>query len=506
MNTPRALIATNEPEKIKEDAKRLVALGWHLIGTKNVADFFSRHGLAVKDVAEFAGVKDEYGIPPTLHPKIEQALTQDVDFSIDLVFDVPYPISEGNDIGGRTILALAVKGGRWAVSDENDLRELISSLENGCKDSSLLKKKFAAKVLFQIAAYYSQFAKGFSGEFEVFFAEAKFDCSEGENPYQNPSNFFAFYEQDQLGAGNFIRHSLAAPSFITMADMDNVVITIEKLKSAFCENFKKVPFITVAAKHGNPCGIGIDWDDSTESIKKALWGNAKAIWGGEVACNFTIDEGQARELLESHQRKDRFGLAQWMLDLVVAADFSESAKKLLADRKNRVLMSNPALREITRGSGRTLYRFVRGGYLKCPAADYVLKLQDIDWTQEVETDRGSILIAWAAAYSSFLGGNEVSLAKDGMLIGTGGSPSTVMAAGNAVSSALWSGHDTGGAFFCANAFFPFTDAPAILADAGCAAGVVPSGGKGEEEVKSFFRSRSIPCGFIPAQFRGFSRH
>jgi hypothetical protein len=87
-----------------------------------------------------------------------------------------------------------------------------------------------------------------------------------------------------------------------------------------------------------------------------------------------------------------------------------------------------------------------------------------------------------------------------------GGASTVQAAQLAVQRARHTGFDTQGAVFAADAFFPFTDAPEILCDAGVRAGVVPAGGKRFEEIEAFFHRRQVRVSSIPEAYRGFCRH
>ncbi len=63
--------------------------------------------------------------------------------------------------------------------------------------------------------------------------------------------------------------------------------------------------------------------------------------------------------------------------------------------------------------------------------------------------------------------------------------------------------NTYGAHFAADAFFPFTDAPRILAEVRVNSGVVPAGGIHFLEVKKYFSEYPISVSFIPEQFRGF---
>ncbi len=123
-----------------------------------------------------------------------------------------------------------------------------------------------------------------------------------------------------------------------------------------------------------------------------------------------------------------------------------------------------------------------------------------------KTVRDSIVVAWAVAWHSNHGGNEVSLVYDRNLLAVGGGPSTVDAIDTALQRAKACGHDLAGSVFAADAFFPFTDAPEILAQAGCAYGIVPKGGKNFEAVKELFTRERIEVLFLPEEYRGFCRH
>jgi phosphoribosylaminoimidazolecarboxamide formyltransferase/IMP cyclohydrolase len=88
----------------------------------------------------------------------------------------------------------------------------------------------------------------------------------------------------------------------------------------------------------------------------------------------------------------------------------------------------------------------------------------------------------------------------------GGGPATVQAAEVAVDRAKKAGHATEGSVFCADAFFPFTDGPQILIDAGVKVGCVPSGGKNEPEMRQAFSRAGVTMLYMPQDFRGFCRH
>ena len=95
-----ALFSLNEPSDGLEFAPRLLDLGWKIVATQNVALRFAESGIQTEEVSRFLGIQESYPFPPTLHPKIELALTTITTTAIDLVFDITYPLDKGNDIGG----------------------------------------------------------------------------------------------------------------------------------------------------------------------------------------------------------------------------------------------------------------------------------------------------------------------------------------------------------------------------------------------------------------------
>ena len=194
-----------------------------------------------------------------------------------------------------------------------------------------------------------------------------------------------------------------------------------------------------------------------------------------------------------------------MLDLVVAPDFGDRSIDILGGREKRRIfcntsLSNPEL------SGGFVYRNVRGGFIRQPAPNYVLRAEDMDWVGEPLTgaESDTLLLAWAIAWS--MHANGIALARDRQLLGGDGQPSSVGAVQAVIAKAQEAGHGTAQAVFAANAFLPFTDSAELLADNGCIGGVLPKGGKNEPSVRRVFADRRMRVAFIPEPYRGFSRH
>ncbi|MDD5556378.1 MAG: hypothetical protein PHN82_03905 [bacterium] len=509
---PIALFSVNDLREIAAYAGILVEKGWKVVATREAWDALRAAGAPAVSVSEFTGIAEEYPSPPPLHPRIEAALTAPAGAArIDLVYDIPYPLERGNDVGGMTLLALAVKGGRVAVAAREDMARVAALVEERGAVPGDERERLAEKALRLISGHYLALLRpSAQGRYEDIQGIEHARLAHGENPYQEPASLFAASpgDDDPLALHRFKRISGGTPCFTNMADLDSVVATLCLLAATFGKGGCCCPRIAVAAKHGNACGIALSRDDPLAAIDGALWGDPAAVWGGELVVNFALDGALAERLVRSPRREERCGNPSWMLDVVAAPAFSPDAARILGKRERRKLFRNAALAGPAMSAARWSYRWVRGGFLRQPPATYVLDLGGLECPSGPlpAESADDLLIAWATAYTSSHGGNEVALAAGGRLIGIGGGPSTVAAAETAVARARANGHGTAGAAFAADAFFPFTDAAALLADAGCACGLVPAGGRNEPRVRSFFAERGLRIGYIPAAYRGFCRH
>ena len=505
-----ALFSVNETEGLVDFAKAVCSLNWKIVATERAFAFLRDAGVEVMSVADFVGVYDGYGFPPTLHPKIEYALTaSDAVESIELVYDIPYNLDVGNDVGGHTLLALAIKGNKLPIFSYADMRETVKVISSQGKIPDIMRSQLITKASSQIVRHYSNILHNLGEDkYDAVLMQKQYGLLNGENPYQIPADFMAVESSDALSIERFNLITHNTPCFTNMADFDCIVETFCKISLAFYKNKNRMPFIAIAAKHGNACGVGVDWQDPLEAISKALWGNPVAVWGGELIVNFPITAEAADMLFISKERKQKIGDGKWMLDVIAAPKIDNIAYDLLSQRRNTKLFTNEALSAPNLQEAGWSYRFVRGGVLRQPLNSYVLDFQNVEWATGPITGEqiDSAIIAWGCSFTSFHGGNEVAIARDGRLLGIGGGPSTVDAAEIAISRGLKHNNSLRGAIFGADAFFPFTDAPSLLVGAGCTAGVVPSGGRNESEVENYFVKNNIKVAFVDEMYRGFCRH
>lgn len=337
-----------------------------------------------------------------------------------------------------------------------------------------------------------------------------YQLAKGENPYQVPADLFSIPSRDPLSLDKFRLISGDAPGFTNLCGLDRLVQILCRSSQAFTYKNKKIPFIVIAAKHGNPCGFAIDWDSPEVAIDKALFGNPVAIWGGEVITNFSITDTLAPYFHSSAKRQKLIKSSSWMLDIIIAPSFSSQAMKLLGARAKRKLFVNPALVHPILNPATWTYRFTRGSFIRQPPQNYVFDITKTDFVGAKKSmkqeDLDSLIIAWATAFNSNHGGNEVAFARNRALISCGGGPSTIEAAQLALFKAKNQKHSVKNSVFAADAFFPFTDVPKTLIKAGVIAGLVPSGGQAFEAVKTCFQKNNIPMFYLDENYRGFCYH
>jgi phosphoribosylaminoimidazolecarboxamide formyltransferase/IMP cyclohydrolase len=334
--------------------------------------------------------------------------------------------------------------------------------------------------------------------------------AKGENPYQIPAALFSTVTRDPLSLDKFKLVSGDPPGFTNLCGLDRLVQTLCRTAHAFKLKYQKIPYIVIAAKHGNPCGMSVDWQKPETAVNKALFGNPVAIWGGEVIANFKITDNLAPLFHSSQKRKKLLNSSAWMLDLITAPGFSTKAIELLGARAKRKLFVNPALLKPSLNPASWTYRFTRGSLLRQPPPNCVLDFKE---TAFAGSKKGltpdfydSLIIAWTVAFNSMHGGNEVAFAKDRALVSCGGGPSTIEAAQLALFKAKNQKHPVVKTVFAADAFFPFTDVPEFLIQAGVIAGLVPAGGQAFKDVKAYFKKNNVPMFYLDENFRGFCYH
>ena len=267
-------------------------------------------------------------------------------------------------------------------------------------------------------------------------------------------------------------------------------------------------------KHTNACGVGIS-DDNALAYELSYQGDPNAAMGGILACNFEIDAEFAAIVMESY---DRFGKPMkdagaayapggFFVEVWIAPRFTDDAVRIIrGTASSNSLKMNPdgsdhlppkknwgqSVRLLAAGElsssldpNDRRFRSIAGGML----IQFVdtLGLNEEQWKvvtkrQPTESEMADLRLAWLIAKHTK--SNAISISKDGMLIGNGaGQMSRVMSCRIATWLARENGHaeKLSGSCAASDAFFPFSDGPKILIDAGVTALIQPGGSKRDED-------------------------
>ncbi len=320
------------------------------------------------------------------------------------------------------------------------------------------RKRLAAQAFAHTAAYDVAVASWFSSQYapaddEQFpaFAGATWDRSAvlryGENPHQ-PA---ALYTDGTEG--------LASAEQLHGKEMsyNNYVDTDAARRAAFAHDKPAVAII----KHANPCGIAVG-TTVAEAHARAHACDPVSAFGGVIAANRPV----TREMAEQ--------VAEVFTEVIVAPDYEDGAVEVLQGKKNIRILRAPA----PTGESPIEFRPVSGGVL-LQQRDLIHAEGDdpTTWTlvsgEPADADTfADLVFAWRACKA--VKSNAILLAKDSGSVGVG------MGQVNRVDSCRLAVERAGeerarGAVAASDAFFPFSDGPQILIDAGVKAIVQPGG-------------------------------
>ncbi|MEV4234667.1 bifunctional phosphoribosylaminoimidazolecarboxamide formyltransferase/IMP cyclohydrolase [Nocardia sp. NPDC050408] len=504
----RALISVYDKTGLIELATGLNAAGVELVSTGSTAGKIADAGIPVTKVEDLTGFPETLdGRVKTLHPRVHAGILADtrkaehVDQLVELGVEAfqlvvvnLYPFTqtvasgasndecvEQIDIGGPSMVRAAAKNhpSVAVVVDSGDYDDVLAAVQAG--GFTLSERTALAAKAFQHTASYDvavaswmtsvlapatepnetaaqQFPSWIGGSWERTSV-----LRYGENPHQAA----ALYTQNDGSRG------LAQAKQLHGKEMsyNNYTDADAAWRAAYDHAAPAVAII----KHANPCGIAIG-SDLAEAHRKAHACDPVSAYGGVIAANGEITVEMAEQV------------AEIFTEVIVAPSYADGAVEVLQRKKNvRILVAEPPRR-----AGAEL-RPISGGAL--------LQSRDIldapgdnpeNWTlvageaADAET-LADLEFAWRACRA--VKSNAILLAHDGASVGVGmGQVNRVDAVGLAVQRA---GDRAKGSVAASDAFFPFSDGPQQLIQAGIRAIVQPGGSVRDQDTIDLAREAGV---------------
>jgi phosphoribosylaminoimidazolecarboxamide formyltransferase / IMP cyclohydrolase len=497
----RALLSVSNKAGIVGLAKELREMGVEIISTGGTEAKLREEGIDVIPISEVTGFPEMMdGRVKTLHPHIHAALLADrgnpehmkeIESKgirpIDLVVVNLYPFAETIarpettldeaveqiDIGGVALIRAAAKNFAGVAIVTNPKRYSSILLEMRRSDGDLgmeTRRSLAAEGFRHTAAYDAAIYGYLSKAFEEFpetlnlVLKKKAELRYGENPHQKgalyqeigaPSTSLVFSEQ---------WHGKEL-SFNNVLDTDAAWSLVKEFQ---------LPAV-VMIKHNNPCGVAtaerlsVAWQRAYECDKVSAYGSVMAF-------NRPIDEDTAALI------------ASIFVEVVIAPEYSDAARKLLQGKEDLRLLSLPledglysVLKDLKRVDGGILVQEYDSGEEDLSGVSFVGGREPADGQWD------DLVFAWKVAKHTR--SNAIVLARDGATVGIGaGQMNRLESTHLALRTA---GKKAGGSVCASDAFFPFPDSVIMAADAGVEAFIQPGGSVRDEETFQVINERGL---------------
>ena len=540
-----AFLSVYHKEGIDEFAKKLINLGWKIMSSSGTANYLKERGIETINLATYVGEPilghRVVSLSREFYAMLLARLDNEEDMEelkrlklspISLVYCDMYPLKkeiekndvtlegviEKTDIGGPTMLRAATKGGRIVICENEDKDRVIKWLNDKMPNEEDFKRELAAKAEFIVAKYCLDSANYLSDrKYEGIFGIHSDDCCYGENAYQNPSVVYQNNES-RFSPDKFKLLTDTPLSYNNFCDRDKILQTITHISAGFELNLgKRAPFIAIAVKHGNACGVGLGLKP-IDALVKMIEGDVRAIHGGSVFTNFKINEEEAETLIHYSMKPE----SRRLLDTITAPDFSNVAVEILARKKGKcriVANNNLANISIDDIDKTRRLRFIRDGFVTQPNYTFIPNFNNatIEGEKEIlqkENTISDLILAWAIGSTS--NSNTITIVKNGKLFGNGvGQQDRVGAAKLAILRADDAAYSLLGntkaelsdSIAYSDSFFPFSDGPKVLIDRGIKIIFATSGSVNDKDVIEFCIGQGATLVTFPdKEARGFAWH
>ena len=497
----RALISVSDKTGLIELATALHQAHVQILSTGNSAKMLKQANIPVIDVSDHIQFPEILeGRVKTLHPKIHGGILdrgeQDADvlsdlniLPIDLIIINLYPFEqviakphtfeeaiENIDIGGPSMIRGAAKNHahKLILTDPIDYPEFITQLEKN-NQFDYTARLYYAKKAFQLSAKYEASIANYFTQGEANLPDKLFLSCEltqslryGENPQQQ-AGLYRLTEQANHSSTLLQGKPL---SYNNLLDSDAAYQTIQALNSsqAAC----------VIVKHTNPCGVAIA-KNLSQAYEQAYLADPISAFGGIIAFNQPVDH-----VVLSHILNKQF------VEVCLAPSFTASALEIAKAKPNvrllQIQIKNQLQANMACSSRLEIKTLSTQSGLLIQTADMAQDNAYIQAHSTIvshlapnESIWADLLFSWQIAKQ--LKSNAIVLAKNNQTIGLGaGQMSRVFSMEIALLKAKQSNLSPKGAVLASDAFFPFSDAIELAAEAGIQAIIQPGGSIRDAEV------------------------
>ena len=509
----RALLSVSNKTDLVPFARSLSELGVELISTGGTANALEDAGLAVTRIQEVTGFPEMMdGRIKTLHPLVHGALLGCPDqeghansmkehgiVPIQLICINLYPFEqtiqkdgvtreeaiEQIDIGGPAMLRSASKNHAFVctITSPTQYDSVISELKKNDGSTDLpLRRALAAQAFARTAAYDTAISSWMADEGTDRFppilqvvGRRERVLRYGENPHQDAA-LYTTDTQDSMQLAGAPMRSGKPLSYNNLNDAAAALQLASDLATVFPGKC-----VATVIKHTNACGAAIGGSPE-EAFQRAWEGDPRAAFGGIVVSSKPVDESLAATMAEG----ERF------LEVIIAPSFSDEAVESLSSRWANVRLLEVGGIGDSRTDGNVI-RSIPGGLLVQNADS---ELADPDrWTlvagpEPDESMLDDARLLWITC--KHLSSNAIAVGGGGALRGAGtGQVDRVGACRLAIERAGDSLKSLDRIVAASDAFFPFDDGPAILADAGINCIVQPGGSRRDEDTIKLCEDRGI---------------
>jgi phosphoribosylaminoimidazolecarboxamide formyltransferase/IMP cyclohydrolase len=476
---PSAILSVYDKTGLVQFAAGLADLGWTLIASGGTARLLQQNNLAVTEVADYTGSPEILnGRVKTLHPAIYGGLLARATASdlaelsalgwepIDLVAVNLYPFEatvakpgvrledaiENIDIGGVTLIRAAAKNFERVtlVCDPSDYTRVLEEIKSGGTTAET-RRALALKGFTHTAHYDSAISAYLNpnGALQIQ-ANPVNTLRYGENPHQNATLYSFTPGKGPFGGSVLQGKELSYNNLLDLDAAWKAALSYER------------PTICIV-KHLSPCGIA-SADRLKDAFQAALASDPVSAFGGVIASNRPFDGETAA------------AIGSLFVECIIAPEFSEDARTVLANKKNLRLVETDVLKIEPDYELRT----ITGGLLK-QSIDHG-DPEGTEWKvvssrQPTPDEWTALRFAWKAC--QHVKSNAIVFAQGEATVGIGGGqPNRVDCVRIAIQRA---GEKAQGAVMASDAYFPFADSVETAAAAGITAVVQPGGSVRDQE-------------------------